>query len=67
MLDSMQEARAALPGQPPAAIVDLERNGKVVRRAITAAAGVHPAYRSTRRGIAAVAAHARRYTSERRC
>ena len=44
MLDSMQEARAALPGQPPVAIVDLERNGKVVRAcdAIALAAGVRP-------------------------
>jgi protein ImuB len=44
MLDSMQEARAALPGQPAVAIVDLERNGKVVRAcdAAAAAAGVRP-------------------------
>src|SRR5512134_1122914 len=44
MLDSMREARAALPGQPPVAIVDLERNGKVVRAcdAAAEAAGVRP-------------------------
>src|SRR5512134_1375875 len=44
MLDSMHEVRAALPGQPPAAIVDLDRNGKVVRAcdAAAVAAGVCP-------------------------
>ncbi len=31
MLDSLRDAAQALPGQPPVAIVDLERNGKVVR------------------------------------
>lgn len=31
LLDSLRDAVQALPGQPPVAIVDLERSGKVVR------------------------------------
>jgi len=31
MLDSLRDVALALPGRPPVAIVDLERNGKVVR------------------------------------
>src|SRR5215204_6289968 len=44
MLDSMRDVSAALPGQPPVAIVDLERNGKVVRACDATAvdAGVRP-------------------------
>ena len=42
MLDSLREVTLALPGRPPVAIVDLGRNGKVVRACADAvhAAGV---------------------------
>ena len=44
MLDSMRDVVAALPGRPPVALVDLDRNGKVVRTcdADAAAGGVMP-------------------------
>jgi protein ImuB len=43
LLDSLREAVHALPGQPPVAVIDLDRNGKVVRAcdAAAQAAGVH--------------------------
>ena len=31
LLDSLRDVVLALPGRPPVAIVDLERNGKIVR------------------------------------
>jgi protein ImuB len=42
LLDSLREAVQALPGQPPVAVIDLDRNGKVVRAcdAAVQAAGV---------------------------
>jgi len=42
LLDALREEVAALPGQPPVAVVDLERDGKVVRacEARVQAAGV---------------------------
>ena len=44
LLDSLRDAMQAVPGQPPVAVVDLERNGKVVRAcdARVHAAGVRP-------------------------
>jgi protein ImuB len=43
LLDSLREAVQALPGQPPVAVIDLDRNGKVVRACDAAlqAVGVH--------------------------
>ena len=43
LFDSLRDVALALPGRPPVAIVDLERNGKVVRACAEAvqAAGVH--------------------------
>jgi protein ImuB len=43
MLDSLRDLAQAVPGQPPVAVVDLARNGKVVRAcsAATRDAGVH--------------------------
>jgi protein ImuB len=53
VLDSLQAAIAVLPGRPPVAVVDLERDGKVVCAcdAVAAAAGVAP-------GMALVSARA---------
>ena len=43
MLDALRESVRTLPGSPPVAVVDLERNGKVVRACDerVRAAGVH--------------------------